>query len=683
MDNEHIQRSRLFREAFLPGAVTRLRYQANAQVVGVRNNDVALDTIDKAQLLITVKKYLADWEASGGKVDEALRNAIDHNKATVQSPSEVYISPYPLLLRCERCKVIDFYDPRVSQEKVGEAIKRRIVRSSLGQTYIKCKRSACAGRMLQVPYVGVHRCGIMNPIFVNQVARRKPNVGYEDASGSFFNSFFFDVDTKERLGGSLQDDCPACRLAYPGLQETNKRGTPVTSGESFYSQIVQYIALSAKAGNLAAMLYAQINATIGTLKGQTCDIAEGITSVLLGTLDSAALEQQLRALLDEAAPSDDLMKTHAEELAKSIAARDRLAPMIEDELFQHMYNSMVKKISELESLLANASGRFKGVRQYLDNDATYVAIVSQRRSLEAAFLRHDVRRLTVGDAIAATEDAVARAAKADHWQVVKTRYGVAEIAHIPDLLVVLSALGYTRERRAPTLDVSVPPVVLNGFEDANDAGMRGRTSLYAMSANTEAVWIRLDPLRVLQWCVDEVGWADPGVEIMASRQLAQAYLLQHSPALTMAPGDVIKEITVEKVSQSAPFHLLHSICHSLLATSRRHTGYDDQSLMEYLLPMDLSFVIYVTSVQNFTAGGLLTMFQHYLLPWFNDASTYAFSCAFDPICSDTGGSCSGCIQRERACETFNAGLSRAYLHGGNADRDYRLNIKKGFWDQNG
>lgn len=40
--------------------------------------------------------------------------------------------------------------------------------------------------------------------------------------------------------------------------------------------------------------------------------------------------------------------------------------------------------------------------------------------------------------------------------------------------------------------------------------------------------------------------------------------------------------------------------------------------------LDFSFVVYVTSVQNYTAGGFCGLFKHYLLPWFENASNFAF-----------------------------------------------------------
>ena len=36
MDKEYVSRSRLFREAFLPGAYTRLRNQAYGRVMGIQ-----------------------------------------------------------------------------------------------------------------------------------------------------------------------------------------------------------------------------------------------------------------------------------------------------------------------------------------------------------------------------------------------------------------------------------------------------------------------------------------------------------------------------------------------------------------------------------------------------------------------------------------------------------------------
>lgn len=203
--------------------------------------------------------------------------------------------------------------------------------------------------------------------------------------------------------------------------------------------------------------------------------------------------------------------------------------------------------------------------------------------------------------------------------------------------------------------------------------------MFALSAQTESLWIRLDPIKVLRWCVKSAGWDTPPPDVYSSAEKAHAHLLRNSLALAGGQTDRDEEAYTSTASQTAPLDLMHSICHSLLLSARRHSGYDAQSLTEYLFPMDLSFMIYVTSVQNYTAGGLLMLFQHYLKRWFEDASMFAFNCAFDPICSDVGGACAGCIHISRGCESFNVGVSRAYLHGGQVDRQQRLSVNPGYW----
>ena len=60
MDKEYVSRSRLFREAFLPGAYTRLRNQAYGRVMGIINSGSALDGVDKEQLREAVLNFVND-----------------------------------------------------------------------------------------------------------------------------------------------------------------------------------------------------------------------------------------------------------------------------------------------------------------------------------------------------------------------------------------------------------------------------------------------------------------------------------------------------------------------------------------------------------------------------------------------------------------------------------------------
>lgn len=679
MNYMSVNRSRLFTEAFLPGALTRLRNQAYVKVVGARNNDLALADVDKDQLLDAMHKFLSDWESAGGVVAEELCEGLRQNKIVVHAPSEIYVTPFPLLLKCKQCNVIDFYGSKSKREKIAEAIKRRITERG-GRLFVRCKMAGCDGHMVQVPYVAVHRCGELGPISIPHTANRRNNIGIRDEGGSFFSTSFVDVDTRETLGKALQEDCSGCRTTYPGAEGKNKRGTPITGGDAYQSQLLQYIALSKNAGTLVSSVHSQLKAEGNGLGGVCCDIAEGLASALLGVTASRDFQAHLQQVFASTGQDQDDVAEIRTQLGKKHKQRIKLEVQAEDdEDFAEILASIVEQIAALELKLRQAEGQFKSVRELIPDDNTMLALLSQRRSLEAVLLRHDVRAQPVQDAITNTADIVAREALEQQWLTIQKRYGIASISHIPDLLVVLSAIGFTRERKRPTLEAAAIPVQLNGFEDKNDDNLRGKSSVYAMSARTEALWIQLDARRILRWCVMHSGWESPGETVMGDVHAAHAYLLRHCRALTMPPGEIATETRHGIQTQNAPFHLLHSICHALLATARRHAGYDDKSLTEYLLPMDLSFVIYVTSVQNYTAGGLLTLFQHYLQNWFDDASRFAFNCAFDPICSDNGGACNGCLQTELGCETYNHGLSRSYLHGGALGRAEESFVSGGYW----
>ncbi|MDY7560439.1 MULTISPECIES: hypothetical protein [unclassified Pseudomonas] len=676
MDKEYVSRSRLFRESFLPGAYTRLRNQAYGRVVGVLSSGSSLDGVDKEQLREAVLNFVNDWVRLGGVVDPTFMTAAEKKRLEIQSPSEISVTPAPLMLTCKKCKVIDFHDSWLTEDQALSKMESRI-KNRAGRSYISCKRAGCSGEMIQIPYLAVHRCGYGSPIYIHHSARRNRNIGYRDA-GSFIHSSFFDVETNDKLAGSLQDNCPACNDRYQ--QEINKRGTPLTSGESFYAQSTQYIALSEDRGKLIAKLLQCLHDEQPAGTGPAQDIAQGVALALLRKITGRELEQKLSQLLSSSVADEAEQEALRAIRAKKYESVLRFTQLAKaDEFMAEMLKSTNKEIAEIDAKLASSSGCFKEVRSLVPDESTLIGLMQHRRSLEAVFLQHDVTGISVEQQIAATTDPLERAALSEQWSSVQARYAIESISHIPDLRVVLATLGYTREKSSPSGTEGVPPVVLNAFADRIDEAMRGKTSVYAMSAKTEALWIRLDPCRVLRWCIDSAHLETPGDDVLVDRSKSHAYILSHYPTLSLHPGMVAKAIPQAHPEKGAPFHLLHSISHSLMLTARRHTGYDSKSIQEYLLPMDLSVILYVSSVQNYTAGGLLTLFQHYLKRWFDDASMFAFSCAFDPVCTDMGSSCSGCVQVEIGCETFNQGLSRAYIHGGPANREASLTIRKGFW----
>lgn len=671
----HVSRSRLFREAFLPGAFPALRNGSVGRVVGVRNSSTALDGIDKEQLREAVENFVQDWEKAGGQVDPALRD--DKGRLEMQSPIEIFVSASPTMLVCDNCKTLQHHEGFATDDDAARKIKGSI-QSRNGRTVVPCKRPGCSGQMRQLPLVAVHRCGAQSKLYVSPRTRPVQYVGFRDG-GSIMTSSYFDVQTGAQIDRAFQDKCGLCAGKYQtGVM---KRGTPLTSGESFYAQGTQYIALGEERGRLIARLLGTVAAAGPILHGQAMDIAEGVALGLIGGVSYLELEGRLQLLM-QGGPgnSEELaeMKQQRERLKTQLT---RLQTMDDDGVMDDVIRATQEKIASIDAKLANTSGGFSQVRDLISDSVVLQELASRRRSMEALFLSQDVNGLELIEAAKNANDPIVGEAMLSGLSRIKDHYGIASITHIPDLRVVLATVGFTREKSSPSEpEAGTPPVVLNAFVETSDPSMKGKTPIYAMGARTEAIWVKLDPRRVLAWCVEAAGWERPSEEVLMDRTKAHAYLLQNSTALGLNPGQVIQRTHNQDPKYSAPFHLLHSISHALMLTARRHTGYDAKNLQEYLLPMDLSLIIYVSSVQNYTAGGLLTLFHHYLEQWFDDASMFAFNCAFDPVCTDSGGSCSGCIQIELACETFNRGLSRAFIHGGATDRDSTLLIKKGFWD---
>jgi len=689
MFEETFAKSRLYFEGILPGNLYSLNNQSSAKVVGVKNNDEDAQSIDQTQLLDVTKKIIREWGSlSNAVVDATLLNALDHpgSYLKVISPEAVYVDPYPMLLICRSCHVLDFRNPKQSNEdKIRIAHKK--IKKVNGVPRIKCSRPGCNGHMVQMKYFSVHRCGYMGNLDIPWSAVRIKNLGYNDKGSAFTQNKFFDVDTGEQTDHALQGRCTQCTSNFPGAEGNSRRATSVTLRDKFYPKNIQYLCLSSDMGMLISGASNIIGPPGESMTEIAKDISQGVISCLIGISEPKDFVQHLRKILTQETDDSESVPEIIKELEKKNSDREQMLALflgkdVSDDLVKSITKDVDKTIKELNDKLTLAQGLFSNVSNYgFVDDQLIQNIGARRRSMESALLSYDSRndRLTIDEMINSELDPVRKDRFVYDFSEIRSRYGVLDIIHYKEINVVLASIGYTREQSQPNPDTGSEqvPVVLVGYEDRYNESLKGKRILYAMPAKTEAIQIRLDPCRVLQWCVEEADWEMPGAEVMSDKALALSHLLINSPALSMDPAEVMSETKNRPLKESAPFHLLHTISHCLLGSIKTHTGYDEKSVMEYLLPMDLSIVLYVTSVQNYTAGGLLTLFQHYSRDWFEDASNYAFNCIFDPICSDKGGTCSGCVQIVIGCETFNHGLSRSYIHGGKLETGQT--IQKGFW----
>lgn len=668
MEEEFIGRSRVFREAALPGAHLQLRNQAYVKVVSTHHNDHLPFEADRQQLLQIVRRYVRQWTAlQGTAVDSGLLNALEQDDSMrISNPDRLYVVPDPLILKCTACHRLQGYAGRgTSLERQREWIRR--IGRGRNPMRIPCPNAGCSGHMLQLPYIAIHRCGYAGPLTIPHASMRVQNLGFADKGGAFFHNAFIDLDSGSEVDHALQGQCRHCHTASPDSEKTHLKGSPVKNAAAFYPHTVQYVCLSKSSGSLVSTLLT-LNETSPTHPVASATREIVITALLYPEKRAGLFNQLQRWLNDTTTPGEQ------EDLASLTAQRDELckALALYESLLAHnpMMASAIEltqdKINNLEERLARQRPPAGGAESRFLSHGVTLGLASQRRVYEALFLGHDFSVLK-------------RQKDAEHQAALFKQFGIFNIHHISDINIVLAGIGYTREMSRPAEDGQDNAIALNlmGYQEEGDHQEASRRHVYALSARTEALYIQLDPCQVLRWCVDAAHWDNPGQTILGDPALAKAHLIEHSAVLQADRADSVQVMRQVPLQNSAPYHLLHSISHALLSAIQRPSGYDEKSVLEYLIPADLGVILYVSSVQNYTAGGLLSLYLHGLSEWLTDARRQTLQCTFDPICSDRGGSCSGCLQTPIGCESFNRGLSRSYLQGGAASDE--LTVTSGYW----
>lgn len=243
--------------------------------------------------------------------------------------------------------------------------------------------------------------------------------------------------------------------------------------------------------------------------------------------------------------------------------------------------------------------------------------------------------------------------------------GLERLWCITDFPIALVAVGYSRGSKVPG------EALLSPFRPSHSDG--GKVPLYAVTSNTEAIMFQLDPHRLARWLIMNgfIETQSPlsGIEswIWCRKYLRQ---LADFRGIVNAPDSL-------SLPEKATLCVLHTISH-LLMKHIEWSGFDPESVGEYILPETLSVVIHSNNYSSFTIGGMVTLFEQRLNGWLQDSYNAAFNCVYNPICEDEGASCSGCLHRQYNCEGFNSYLSRAVLQGGYAS-DLSRNVIHGYW----
>jgi hypothetical protein len=250
----------------------------------------------------------------------------------------------------------------------------------------------------------------------------------------------------------------------------------------------------------------------------------------------------------------------------------------------------------------------------------------------------------------ATVDSLARQASSDD---LKTRFSVDYPASIGraglesvDLVdrfpVLRGVFGYSRDSASQQSRLVM-------FR-----GKRGAYRVYADRTETEALFLKLDPVRVARWLHAR------GLLLSAPANSGEARLAIISAADIPQRGDDVPQET----AGSAVLTLLHSFTHRLIRTAAVYAGIDRDALAEYLVPRHLAAFIYAGSRGDFVLGGLQAVFENDLDDLL-DAMVFGDPrCPLDPGCQRSSGACPACSHLgEPSCSYYNRFLDRRLLFG--------------------
>lgn len=267
---------------------------------------------------------------------------------------------------------------------------------------------------------------------------------------------------------------------------------------------------------------------------------------------------------------------------------------------------------------------------------------SQAKTIALATLES---RVTLEDLINGTSS------ESERGRVYRTNYrgnlqkaGLSDIELIEKFPVLTGHYGYTRGKIDPGEGRLIP------FKRSRNA--KG-FSLYSEIAETEALFIRLDPLKVASWLAQK-GHSLPH---WTNAKSARESILQ----VTHQACDTNQE---KDSAGSDLFHLVHSYSHRFMRHCSIYAGIDSNALSELLVPLHLGFFIYAAARGEFVLGGLQAVFENELDRLLNAVVYDEHRCALDPGCLDSGGACMACLHvGEPSCRHFNRHLSRSMLFG--------------------
>jgi hypothetical protein len=182
--------------------------------------------------------------------------------------------------------------------------------------------------------------------------------------------------------------------------------------------------------------------------------------------------------------------------------------------------------------------------------------------------------------------------------------------------------------------------------------------IYGALTEVEAIVISLNRRAVHEWLRENALISD--APIVDETQL-KAWFINNVNLDAIPPYD---EVPSAHTTTKWVYRLTHSLAHILLRQAASIAGVNRDSLGELLFPNIPAFAIYTNSSEDFSLGGMYTLFENSLESWLEAATDAVRFCLNDPVCIEGNKACFACMHlAEVSCEHFNRELGRDTLIG--------------------
>lgn len=514
-------------------------------------------------------------------------------------PTEVKATMFPSVFWCQ-----DSYCGRILSVPDGDVPS---------PTCPTCRR----GRLVQLRFVRVHRCGALGPL--------RP---YYCRKCSSSNNMALDTRGSERIG-NFRWRCLRCKTTYsvfggrcrecswttavPGVSHPENANVEVhRAGRTFHSHHVVLLNQPSQ----------ELNVFLATPNWQQLAGAAFLELPELGGRKLKELQ------LDQSAtPRSSQFDGAALEAQGYDDQQVRQFLEMQAQLTAHRRTTEPSEPSKIVEALVERTGVSEQVWQS-----------SGQEMLEA---------------VLPLESGTIHQLKASDGDVAKnvSSIGAESVTLVEDFPVTTATFGFSR------VDYQPNRCQLNPFPPDRDH--EGKYPVFVDLVQADALLVRLDSKRILRWL--EINGHAPTL----TQGSGDAHLVEKAYFVDLLDGVPLREtLRADRARARMVFALLHTFSHLSVRQAALLCGLDATSLSEYILPRALTFVLYCNHRFGATIGALTSLYEQSLNQWLRSVRE-SDRCVYDPVCGDSGGSCHSCTHlTETSCRFFNLNLSRALLFGG-------------------